>query len=192
MAVDRIRSFFAIPLSHASEDELAAVADGLRASLQQHLPGEVRWRWVASANYHLTLAFLGNIRRRDIEQLHQIALHSIEGMVASDFYLQRLAWFPSALKPRMLVAVPQHCEALVELQQRLSRGLRREGYAVEKREFRPHVTLARLQGLFEPADLSAEAVDIFCELDELVLFSSVQGRGGAEYSPLLVEPIGQV
>lgn len=190
MAVDRIRSFFALPLSHASEDELAAVAGGIRGFLEQSLPADVRVRWVPPGNYHLTLAFLGNIQRRDIEQLHQVALHSIEGMRASEFSLQQLAWFPSALKPRMLVAEPQACDALLALQQRLAQALRRQGFALEKRPFRPHVTLARLQGLFAPADLSADAVDISCELDELVLFSSVQGRGGPEYSPLLVEPIG--
>lgn len=190
MGVDSIRSFFAIPLSHESEQALDDATLALRSGIEDGLSGDAIFRWIPPENYHLTLAFLGQIRRSEIQRLHEIALDTIADVPASEFVLEGFEWFPSAVKPRVLVAVPGLCHPLMDLQKQLSRHLQSEGFHLEKRPFRPHISLARIKGLFQPMDLSAESLDIACELDELVLFSSVQGRGGSVYSPLLVEPIG--
>lgn len=190
MAVDSLRSFFAIPLSHRAESELDIACDSLQAILEQSLNPEAQLRWVPPGNYHLTLAFLGTIRRGDIARLHDIACQVIDGMWADEFTLRRFDWMPSALKPRLLVAEPEPCSTLIDLQGRLSKALRQQGFSLEKREFRPHITLARLRDVSACPDLSQESVAIACELDELVLFSSERGREGSVYSPLVVEPIG--
>lgn len=190
MGVDRIRSFFALPLSHEAEFDLACATDGLQPLLDKTLNPEASLRWVPSANYHLTLAFLGDIRRRDVERLHDIAQQVVEGMWATEFLLQRFEWFPSALKPRLLVAAPADNPALIDLQSRLSKLLRQQGFSLESKPFRPHITLARLRDVSQCPDLSGQELDISCELDELVLFSSEQSRVGSVYTPLVVEPIG--
>lgn len=190
MGIDHIRSFFAIPLSHEAEFELACAGDGLQPWLEDALNPDASVRWVPSGNYHLTLAFLGAIRHRDVALLHDIAQQAVEGMWAGELVLQQFEWFPSALKPRMLVAVPAANADLTDLQSRLSKLLRQNGFSLEKRPFRPHITLARLRDVSQCPDLSAQQLDISCELDELVLFSSERGKEGSVYSPLLVEPIG--
>ena len=185
-----IRSFFALPLSIECETALLELTDGLAADLEKTINPEARIRWVPSANYHLTLAFLGDIEHRDLEALHSIAQTVASSTRAGQFRLRGFEWFPSALKPRMLVAVPEPCEPLIALQRQLSRELHRAGFHIEKRPFRPHVTLARLRELVVVPDLSGQIFDLDGEIDELVLFSSSQECGSSVYSPLLVEPIG--
>ena len=185
-----IRSFFAVPLSVQSEQQLAEACDGLWAAVERGMNPEATIRWIPPQNYHLTLAFLGNIQRRDLSLLHDIAQQVVADSVEERFELCRFEWFPSAVKPRLLVAVPAECPPLLRLQRELSRRLGGQGFHLEKRAFRPHISLARVRELSSPIDLENEPLGIDCELDELVLFSSTQGRGGSVYTPLFVEPLG--
>lgn len=190
MGVTAIRSFFAVPLSPGSEQCLADATGIVRKRVEHSVNAEARLRWIPSRNYHLTLAFLGDIERRDLPVLHDIALQTVADIPATTFSLTAFQWFPSALKPRVLAAVPAPCEPLAALQKSLGRRLGQQGFYLEKRSFRPHVSLARVRGVGCPVDLQSEPLAVVCELDELVLFSSVQERGGSVYSPLIVEPIG--
>lgn len=184
-----IRSFFALPLSVESEQALEDVASLVEGQLWQHINPEASLRWVPAENYHLTLAFLGDIARRDLERLEQIAADIASYTVPGEFMLQHCEWFPSAVKPRMLVVTPAPYEPLLQLQKQLSQSLNRHGFHLEKRPFRPHITLARVKDIAQPLDLSGLQVNIPCEMDELVLYSSTLERQGPVYSPLLVEPI---
>ena len=192
-----IRSFFAIPLSVRAERQLLNCRDRLQQRVEQgllldSLSPDSKVRWIPPANYHLTLAFLGDIRPSQVGLLHDLAREAVAQQPASDFQLQQLAWFPSGLKPRMLVAMPASSSALTDLHARLGRLLLQQGFRIEKRAFRPHITLARFKQLNATFDLAAEAIDIRCELDELVLFSSTMSGSGSRYTPLFVEPIGSL
>lgn len=184
-----IRSFFALPVSVEVEEELAEFSLTVESILAPSLNPNASLRWVPPENYHLTLAFLGNIERRNLERLGQIATEVAAQFRAGHYQLDRCEWFPSAVKPRLLVVSPTENPALMKLQKTLCQFLNREGFHVEKRAFRPHITLARVKDIAQPLDLAALKPDICGEMDELVLFSSEQDRQGPIYSPLLVEPI---
>lgn len=184
-----IRSFFALPLSVESEQALDAFSLQVESELQHNLNPEANIRWVPAVNYHLTLAFLGDIARRDLEPLQQIAADIAENTQPGEFVLQHCEWFPSAVKPRMLVVTPSEYPPLKALQKRLAQSLNRSGFHLEKRPFRPHITLARVKDIAQPLDLGGMQANIHCDMDELVLFSSTLERQGPVYSPLLVEPI---
>ena len=184
-----IRSFFALPLSVIVEQRLHQFTGQLRDDLHHSINPEAAFRWVPPANYHLTLAFLGDIRQRDIQLLHQIAMELAAETAPGCFTLETCEWFPSSLKPRLLVAVPDKYQPLYDLQKRLGQQLNRQGFHIEKRAFRPHISLARVRDIAAPPNLAEERLGLSCEMDELVLFSSTQSRQGPVYTPVFAEPL---
>jgi 2'-5' RNA ligase len=72
----------------------------------------------------------------------------------------------------------------------------RAGWARDTRPFRPHLTLARSDGVAGAGETArilvdeAGGLDIRWLVDRLVLFESVTGGGPARYEPLLVVPFG--
>ncbi len=192
------RAFFALPISLQAEQQLQGLASELQFDLERyHGPAEAAIRWVRPENYHITLAFIGDIQSRDVERLHRLALPVVErytealaGNRAYQLLISRVEWFPGPLKPRLLVAGVNESEPLQQLQRALSRALRSEGFRLEKKAFRPHITLARCKALAAPPDLAEVKVHIETEMDELVLFNSVLSSAGPRYSPLFVEALG--
>ena len=191
------RVFFALPVSVQAEQQLQELASELRFDLDNGLTPEAVLRWVRPENYHITLAFLGNIQPRDVERLHRVALSVVEefaeavtGSRAGLLQITTVEWFPSPLKPRLLVASVADNSALQQLQRSLSRALRSEGFRLEKQAFRPHITLARGKALVAPQNMSGIKMNIETEMDELVLFNSTLSPAGSRYSPLFVETLG--
>lgn len=161
----------------------------LPAILRPQLQAGAQLRWVPAANYHITLVFLGNIQLRSLERLHQLAQATAERCVVDRLVLDELQWFPRAVKPRMLVAVPAASDTLAHLHRTLRRELGRAGFAVEKREFRPHVTLARIKHHGHVPDLGQYPLSIKTDMDELILFKSEMQTGGSVYTQLMAEPL---
>ncbi len=197
-----LRAFFALPVSPTAEQQFAEVSRQLQCCLDKPLGLNAKAcaqiRWITPVNYHLTLAFLGNIRQQDVETLQVVAQEVLENFTAENLHFNTVEWFPSTLKPRLIAAIPEPNTRLSGLQKALTKNLRQQGFQLEKRPFRPHVSLARMGSMMAPSsilkDLADVSVDIDCELDELVLFKSDNIKrnrhsGGSVYTPLLVEPI---
>ncbi|MFG1403191.1 RNA 2',3'-cyclic phosphodiesterase [Xanthobacter sediminis] len=150
-------------------------------------------RWIDPENYHVTLRFIGDVddaTGRDIMEMLAAVRRP-----AFDLMLQGLDQF-GGRKPRSLFAAVKATPALVELQAEQERILQRLGLGAEGRNFRPHVTLARLR------DASSRQVADYLALrgpyrsavfhvPRFVLFSSRDSVGGGPYLveaayPLLV------
>jgi len=98
-------------------------------------------RAIAACNLHVTLAFIGAVPTQRLDALRDAGAVATRGIDAIDVSLERLggahngelAWLaPTSVPP-----------ALVELHAKLAAALEARGFATERREFRPHVTLAR-------------------------------------------------
>lgn len=180
-----IRAFFALPLPAVVE---AALWQGSR-QLEQ-LPVARFLRWIPSQNYHLTLAFLGDINRADVARLDAIA-----GATAARHYplkltISRVCWFPSVAKPLMLAALLEDCPGLNKLQGDLQQQLRLLGFTVEKRQFRPHISLARARRGLQPCDPGDKPLAIEMAVDELRLMKSELRPEGARYTSLSAQFLG--
>ena len=140
-----IRAFFALPMSPATEYELASATNVLRTR-QPHLVGAGELRWISPANYHLTLAFLGNIQPSAVETLHQIARDVAARHWPETLFINRLDWFPSPIKARLIVAMPAASRVLQALQKDLVRQLLQQGFHCPGEPFRAHISLARSKG----------------------------------------------
>jgi 2'-5' RNA ligase len=124
------RLFVALPLPEDIADDLAAMQEGIPDAT-----------WVPSENMHMTLAFIGEVDgglQHDITE----ALATIDGPVF-DLEVAGVDHFVEGRTPKVLFAAIPPTEALLRLQERISAVLRGEGVKLDRRKFRPHVTLAR-------------------------------------------------
>ena len=178
---DLIRCFLAVPLAAQSSALLDSAVTRLKPFYAE---GSVRW--VAASNRHMTLAFLGDQTPETVLCL-QAPLQSALAAVPA-FVLEGVAvsGFPDA-KSR-IVALELECTAALKgLLSSVHAVLARQGLAVERRPYRPHVTLGRLDGrlgrggsrrpLFQP-------VAINMPVSSLVLYRSRLLPSGSEYEPV--------
>ena len=109
-------------------------------------------RTVPADQVHLTLAFLGNRRRSELESIVESIQSAAAGIRAFELTLGQWRYLPEDSAARVLVAETDAPSALLELQRRLSsRLLGQRGGA---RTFRPHLTVARLKDAREPLDMA--------------------------------------
>ncbi|MDI1286269.1 MAG: RNA 2',3'-cyclic phosphodiesterase [Reyranella sp.] len=124
------RLFVALPVPEEIADELAALQSGVPDA-----------RWQTAENLHVTLCFCDEVQgavMRDLEE----ELGDIAGPRFS-LTLASVEQFSTGKQPRALVALVQKSEQLDWLQQKVATVARNCGIAIERRKFRPHVTLAR-------------------------------------------------
>lgn len=140
-------------------------------------------RWIDPENYHVTLRFVGDVddaTARDI----MLMLGQVR-RPAFDLTLDGLDQF-GGNKPRAVFAAVRATPALMELQAEQERILQRLGLVAEGRNYKPHVTLARLR------DASARQVADYLatrgpyrsppfHVPRFVLFSSRNSVGGGPY-----------
>ena len=174
-----MRAFVALDLPEAIRGPLTRLQAGLSVG-----------RLVDEDNLHLTLAFLGEINPQQAQDL-----------------AVRLADLPDApidLTPtgigimggrmrHLLVREASPTQALVNLQDRVRRIAMDAGIEMERRRFRPHVTLARFGKVMTPKDerglaafLSLNApYNLPTEVaDTVTLYRSHLTGEGADYEPL--------
>ena len=136
-------------------------------------------------NLHVTVAFLGNVTAQRIDALETIGATCARAFASFALTLdalggtsQGIAW----LAPRMVP--PQ----LAALHAALVASLASEGFAIERRRFRPHATLAR--NCTKPAPRQA-VIPIAWHVERLALVASTPAQGGSRYSNVATWPLAE-
>lgn len=130
---------------------------------------------VPTANFHITLCFTGNITPQQHEALC-IALGNIQQR-CFDLTLDSTGFWA---RPKIVFAAPSELpDELMSLATACSSAASQVGIAVEKREYRPHVTLVRKAiptmslPLFQP--------NLTCSVTKFHLFESFSDKQGVHY-----------
>lgn len=170
-----MRLFFAICFAQTS------VADFYRLTL--HLRGEaLSGSFTRRENLHLTLAFLGETQNLQGAQRALSALESppftlhFEGLGSFRRDGGDLYWLGA-----------RQCEQLTALHRQLATLLRAEGFRLEQRPFRPHLTLGRrvvLPPTFDRAVFSQRISPTRAEVRSVTLMQSSRVDGRLIYTPL--------
>ena len=177
-----IRLFFAIRPSEApGAAELAALCQAARPLLQ----GEARW--LAADHLHLTLAFAATFPTSRLDALQQGALEAVAGIAPLTMRSCGLALWPAPSRARLLVALFEPEPSCMLLAARLAALFEALGVPVEKRLFRPHITLARLKGHCSLSQQSQTACQWRCEALELL--QSHLDQHGSRYRCLASWPL---
>lgn len=158
------------------------VAEGLQRR-QQGLPGA---KWRSQEQLHITLAFYGEVTEPQADDLD--AELSRIPLAPFDLALSGVGAFGEGWKTHALWAGVAPSELLTVLAGRCAAAAERAGIAVERREYRPHVTLAYLKPQTDPARIGAWIAgnNLLASppfrIDRFGLYSSRLGGEGSSYT----------
>lgn len=169
-----MRAFIAFELPQRFVDDTARLVRQLSAAI----PG----RFMPPENYHVTLAFLGDIGEADARRAIDALDDACSGFGPPPCSATGLGTFGRASDATLWLGIAR-APGLVDAAARVRDRLRDSGLAFDTKPFMPHVTLARrvripragLDGLVFPAP---------CELARVTLFKSTLDQTGATYKPL--------
>ena len=123
-------------------------------------------RWVRLEGLHLTLRFLGPTLDDRVEAATQALRGASEGRSAFDISIGGAGTFPPHGRPRALwLDVRDGEEGLVGLAGEIDRELRHAGWELDPKPFRPHLTLARSDGVPAGAAIGARLIEAAEDLE---------------------------
>src|SRR5229473_284599 len=179
-----IRTFIALDL----DDSIRSILGGVIGQMAQELPPI---RWVDPQGIHLTLSFLGDLTDEQVAKARQAAEAAAQQVGSFKFRLSHLGVFDSSQYPRVIwVGVNEPSGALQQLHRLLSGELELRGFAVEKRVFSPHLTLARIKVPLGPDEGERQLMKRFgltlTQYWALVHLNTEEGRSLSELADLLI------
>jgi 2'-5' RNA ligase len=181
------RTFIAIPIP----DPIGTKLGQKQVELTPTVPG---CRWTTGAPFHLTLAFLGDVRNRDLDELCRNVAAATEPFERFELELKGLGAFPSLQKPRVIWAgiTAIDLNPLLELRKAVVQAATQAGYRPDDLRFHPHITLGRIK-----SDRGHQAPDLSAVVDreqtwsagrftavEVVTYASTLDPKGPTYAPL--------
>ena len=126
----KIRTFIALELSQTVRNKLFAHAELISGNdkLQQI-------RWLTKENYHLTLAFLGNVEHILISSLKLKLKQILSSEQTVPFRFIEITPFPFSGTPRIAAAMLEHSDELIQLQHNTAKCVHVLWISIERRAF---------------------------------------------------------
>lgn len=180
-AGERLRLFVGARVAIATANALAGAAETLARRAKD---AGLDVRWVAPANYHVTLRFLGWTRREAVGALRDALAAAAAGTGPLSFETARLGAFPALDRANVVWAGVEGAAALVQLAGRIDAACVQLGFAAGTQPFHPHVTLGRLRearavrGVVLPL---AEQMFGGTRIESITLFESETKSSGSVY-----------
>jgi 2'-5' RNA ligase len=175
MGKARKRVFFALWPEDTTRSALTAAT--------ARLEPQVAARWIRPENLHMTLAFLGDVETERLQGLAQAA-----DAVRSHRFAVRLDRIEYWRKPQLICLTPQAPPAVLgQLAADLATRLGDAGFALDKRPYRAHLTLAR-KAVCPPAYALLDP-PVLWQPTALALVESDRDTQGAHYTVLKSWPL---
>ena len=177
-----MRLFVALEIPSTIRENLATFLASLRAVTKEP-------RWVRAENLHATLKFLGEVAEDKLAAVQSL-LGEIRSEQAVALNFHGLGFFPNEKYPRVFWAGVEASANLKTLAADIEGAAEKLGIPREKREFSPHLTLARFERPRLPEVLSKAIAENarreFGSLrtNEFRLIQSKLKPSGAEYTTL--------
>lgn len=169
-----MRTFFALELPTELKLQLSDWRDRQLAGCGRPVP---------PANFHITLAFIGNLPAGALERLEL----AVDSWLAADpargdaLLLDRIGYWP---RPGIYWLGPAHWpDSLARLASKLRQLGSAAGAPRDRNTFTPHVTLFRNCDGAPPAPAQLPVFSF--NYSHFTLFASHQGKSGVTYRPLL-------
>lgn len=188
------RTFYAVTTGHDYQSMLSRWLEPVRVDQRYR-----EFKWIPPVNYHMTLAFLGNVTESQLIELELITRQCAKAIDNFSLLFNKLNYFPNPARAKVLALIPgagqEGGEPLSSLHHCLHKALLPLGLALRQGPLRPHLSVARVKS-------SAQAVSpleqsqhphTFCTpllADNLTLLCSEQTPDGSRYSPIFSQPLG--
>ncbi len=173
-----MRAFLGLPVPEAQRRRLELYLAACKATASE-------FRWTPAENLHLTVRFIGSVDRMVLERVAD-RLDDLR-LPAFELELGDVGTFKRGRLVRVVwLQVRAGADEARQLAAQIEAECVRAGLEHDSRPFQPHLTLARARprdGAAIPALPSPPDVPRW-RAEELVLYSSHLGRGGAVYEPL--------
>lgn len=147
-------------------------------------------RFTDEDNLHITLAFLGEINRNDLSYVREAMIRSIADFDTEPLELT-LGEFGSFKmkkgKGRHYWRGIEDNERLFALQKNLEREIRYQGFYLEDRKFKAHITLGRNCVVYDDFDKDWFEEGLYYEkirAKDMILFESSNAGGKTVYTPI--------
>lgn len=136
-----IRTFIAIELNESIRRAIADVQNQLKRDRAARLI-----RWVAPANIHVTLKFLGDVKIGQMPALQNSIAEACKSVPPFSLSLAGLGAFPNPRRPNTIwVGVAGPIDVAARLAQKIEEACAALGFAREDRPFTAHLTLGRVK-----------------------------------------------
>jgi 2'-5' RNA ligase len=178
-----MRLFIALPLELSVKDALGKII-----SLFRQRGGPVKW--VKPENVHLTLRFLGETDENLVSEIKKQIDEAVKSHHQVQTSITTLGGFPNLNRPRVIwVGIERNLEALGKIAKDVEHRMHSLGFEKEEKQFKAHLTLARvrdpkgLESLTEfMKDFRFEEIPLL--FDRVVLFKSTLTPQGPIYHRL--------
>ena len=181
----KVRTFIAIEIPKKVQSKAFSVIDKLSKETSSI-------RWVSRENLHVTLKFLGDVEDRDTYAVCQAVTEVTRQNRRFTVDCNGIGAFPSVEKPRTIwLGIDEPENRLSNMYAEMEDSLQKLGYPQEARQFRPHLTIGRIQhGRRNMGNLTTQMQNLSTTaigeipVNELVIFSSELTRSGPIYTTL--------
>lgn len=180
--MEQLRLFFAIEFPEHIKEELLNWAKMGEKDI---------WRWTVKENLHLTTVFIGYLAEEQLPQVIEAGQKTSQNIQSFILKCRDISYGPESNK-RMVWLNLEKNSALSELKNELGKALSDKGvnFQMENREFKPHITLARLKfGTDKPTEQIKKTYTKEFPVEEMTLFTSNLKKSGAEYVQIQSFPL---
>jgi len=149
-------------------------------------------KWTLDNDTHLTLHFLGNTSYKQIDIVKEILNQNAQNFKSFTLQIKGLGLFYQNKKPAIIWAGITQNEDLNNLFSLLESQLINHDFKLEKRPFKPHITIARIKYITSESTLKSNVLKYknyhFQDtlIKELYFYESILQPQGAIYRPLTV------
>ena len=187
-----MRTFFCFELPGKVKDEIKSMAESIT--------GPAYVKWVSRENLHITLKFLGDVGRDQVQRIENSASSTAARFEPFEITIDKLSGFPNPGFPKVIwLGSSSPPPDIDRLHDDLESELEELGFERENRDYVPHVTLGRTKDdderKIERLGDNLTALDHdFSEkvsIDKLTLMKSELKPQGPEYTPLFRLKLGE-
>lgn len=184
------RIFIAVDISETARQRAAEYIDDLRLEFSG-----LRVGWERPEKLHITLKFLGDVEDEKVAEVVESLNSSAGSSRCFEVELSGTGVFPSPSNPRILwLGLHDQDGKLSATANAVESGCALLGYKKEKREFSPHLTIARLREPHKAQQLAVRHLSnkfepVSFEVSEIVIYESKLQPTGSIYSKLAAVPL---
>lgn len=161
------------------------------SSFKTLLAGE-NIKWVDAENIHVTLAFIGDTDEEKVEIVSSLLQVNCTDFGGFEFILKGAGVFKNFREPGAIWIGIQSSDNFHRLNDRIKSDLNNNGFKIEERPFKPHLTIGRVKFLKSQTNLKTileKCHDVEIQrvyVREVILYESILRPTGPIYKPVSI------
>lgn len=178
-----MRLFIGMPLNQGLRTHLEQVWSGVDC-------GNMNLRQIPPANWHVTLAFLDEIKEDKIETIAELMAQAAGNSPRGAFIVDRLEGFPKKKPVRIAAhATLVDAESWKDFVQRIRDFASIIAPELDRKPWTPHISIAKAQKGTHLKPMGCNMTEYAWVPEEFVLYRSIQSAAGTKYESLYTFPL---